>query len=286
MKTVRWEWALYAVLCAPLLVVLSGCATEQAASRAEAPAAQGPAPQAVAEPTEPRAILLRMAQFLARTPRFSVNLQGSYDVLQGSGQMIEFGEMRKVTVSRPNGLRVEEEHSDGEQHLVLYDGKDITVFSPSQNVYAQASKPGGIDAAVMYFLRDLHMRLPLAALFHSRLPENIQRRTQSLDYVESARIDGQPTHHLAGRTETVDYQVWITEGAQPLPLRAVLTYKNAEGKPQFRAEFHDWNLAPEVEDSQFAFTPPDGARKIAFVAEMPQIELQGATTPKQTGGQK
>jgi hypothetical protein len=207
-------------------------------------------------------------------------------VVQASGQKIEFDETRKIVVSRPNQLRVEAEHSDGERHLVLYDGKDITVFSPSQNVYAQIPKPGGIDEAVMYFLRDLHMRLPLAMLLLGRFPEEIDRRTQSLDYVERTSIDGTPVHHLAGRAETVDYQIWIAEGARPLPLRAVLTYKNAEGQPQFRARFSDWNLAPEIQDSQFAFNPPEGARKIAFAAQLPRLELPGATTPEPTGGQQ
>ncbi len=229
---------------------------------------------------------MRMAGFLSQAQRFTVNVLSGYDVVQESGQKIEFGETRKITVSRPDRLRVEVEQSDGAKHLVLYDGKDITTFSPSQNVYAQTSKPGGIDEAVTYFLKDLHMRLPLAALLLSRFPDEIARRTQSLDYVERTLIHGTTTHHLAGRTETVDYQVWIAEGAQPLPLRGVLTYKNAEGQPQFRAQFSDWNLAPEVEGAQFAFVPPDGARKIAFLAQLPQIGLQGATTPKQTGGPK
>ena len=92
------------------------------------------------------------------------------------------------------------------------------MFTPSQNIYAQAAKPGGIDAAIMYFLRDLHMRLPLAMLLTSRFPAELERRTQALDYVERTAIDGTPVHHLAGRTETVDYQVWITEGARPRAL--------------------------------------------------------------------
>ncbi len=278
MKALKWWWA---GMCAPVLLVLSGCAAEQTATRPEPVAAP-----VAAEPAEANGILLRMAEFLARTPRFSVNVQDSYDVLQGTGQKVEFSETRTITVSRPNQLRVEVVHSDGEGHLVLYDGKDITVFSPSQNVYAQAPKPGGIDEAVRYFLKDLQMRLPLAALLLSRFPEEIQRRTRSLDYVERTEIEGRPAHHLAGRTDTVDYQVWIPEGAQPLPLRVVLTYKNAEGQPQFRAQFSDWDLAPEVQDSQFAFSPPEGARKISFLAQLPQIGLQGSTTSKQTGGQK
>jgi len=244
------------------------------------------APHAMTERADAKDILKRMAEFLSKTPQFSVSLQDSYDVVQESGQKIEFGESRQITISRPNGLRVEQEESSGEKHIVLYDGKDITVFSPSQNIYAQTSKPGGIDEAVMYFLKGLHMRLPLAALLLSRFPAEIESRTQSLDYVEKTLIDGVPSHHLAGRTETVDYQVWIADSAQPLPLRVVLTYKNAEGQPEFRAQFSDWNLAPKIQDSQFAFTPPEGARKIAFLAQLPSIVPAGTESLEQTGGQK
>jgi hypothetical protein len=114
----------------------------------------------------------------------------------------------------------------------------------------------------------------------------LARRTQTLAYVERTAIDGTPVHRLAGRTETVDYQVWIAEGAQPLPLRVVLTYKNAEGQPQFRAQFADWDFSPEIQDAQFAFTPPEGAQKIAFLAQLPRIALQGTTPPEPTGGRK
>lgn len=286
MKTNQWWQTTYIVFCASVLSATTvGCSENEAITRAP-PAAQITAPQAMTEPAKAEDILKRMAEFLAKTPRFSVNLSDSYDVLQESGQMIEFGDSRKITVSRPNGLRVEVEHSDGKKHLVLYDGKEITTFSSSENVYAQASKPGGIDEAVMYFLKDLHMRLPLAALLISRFPAEIESRTQALDYVEKTVIDGISTHHLAGRTETVDYQVWIAEGAQPLPLRIVLNYKTAEGHPAFRAQFSDWNLTPKVQDSQFVFTPPEGARKISFLAQLPQIALEGTTNPEKTGGQK
>ena len=64
-------------------------------------------------------------------------------------------------------------------------------------------------------------------------------------------------------------QLWIAQGDQPLPRRLVLTYKKAEGQPQFWAQFSDWNLSPEVPDSLFVFTPPEGAAKIAFAARKP-----------------
>lgn len=270
--------------CLASLSLLIGCAGP-GAKQAPAPAAA--APVAASAPTQrptAEALLKDMARFLSAAPRFSVEVKGHFDVLQDTGQMLEFGENRWIAVSRPDRFRVETEQSDGNRHAVFYDGKDITVYSPGQQVYAQTAKPGGIDAAVKYFLHDLHMRLPLALLLLSDLPKELEARTETLAYVEKTRIDGQPAHHIAGRTATVDYQFWIAEGSEPLPLRVVLTYKTVEGEPQFRGQFSNWNLAPAISEAEFAFKPPEGARKIAFLAKLPELRDQAG--PATTGEQK
>jgi len=273
-----------AVLSASILIALAGCAEQPPLNQPKSWAAQDAGAQAATpEPTDAKGILQRMANYLAKTQAFSVNLSDSYDTVQASGEKIEFSATRKIVVSRPNGLRVEREASDGGKQTVLYDGKDITIFSPSDNVYAQTAKPGGIDEAVKYFLKDLNMRLPLAVLLVSQLPAELERRTQSLEYVEKTTIHGQAAHHLAARTETVDYQVWIAEGPKPLPLRVVLTYKLEEGQPQFRAQFSDWNLAPQIDNAQFVFTPAEGAKKIAFLAQVPNIVPGASENPAHSG---
>lgn len=273
--------ALYMTIMASTLI---GCAENQPVSRQEAATQQAIIPvSATAEPTDAKGLLLRMADYLAKAQKYTVSLSTNYDVVQQSGQKIEYSESRKITVNRPNGLRVDIQESDGEKHVVHYDGNDISVFSPNGNIYAQASKPGGIDEAVKYFLQDLHMRLPLAVLLVSSLPEEMEKRTQSIDYVEKTNILGQVSHHLAGRTETVDFQVWIAEGAQPLPLRIVLTYKNADGQPQYRAQFSDWNMAPQINDSTFAFIAPEGSQKIAFVAQLPALTPGASKVPVHPG---
>lgn len=277
------QTAIRIVLSASILTALAGCAEQQTVEHPQSRVSRQTLPQAGPEATDANGILLRMANYLAKTQAFAVNLSDSYDTVQATGEKIEFAATRKVVVSRPNGLRIEREESDGKKQIVLYDGKDITIFSPSDNVYAQTAKTGGIDEAVKYFLKDLNMRLPLAMLLVSQLPAELERRTESLAYVERTTIHGQPAHHLAARTDTVDYQVWIAEGAQPLPLRVVLTYKLVEGQPQFRAQFSDWNLAPQIDAAQFAFTPPQSAKKIAFLAQLPNIVPGASEYPVHPG---
>src|SRR5439155_816128 len=76
------------------------------------------------------------------------------------------------------------------------------------NVYATAPQPGGVDQTIVHFVRDLGMKLPLAMLLVSQLPAELTERVQSVDYVEKTSIDGAPSHHLAARTDSVDFQVW------------------------------------------------------------------------------
>src|SRR6266496_6058586 len=84
------------------LVLAAGLAYAQP----PAPGKKAPAATAVTESqAQASAILMRMADFLGGTQRFSVTVRGGYDAPQTSGQKIEFGEIRKVTLSRPDRLR-------------------------------------------------------------------------------------------------------------------------------------------------------------------------------------
>ena len=255
------------------LAIPGQAGSQQPASAEKSPTtAKAPIAAAVIESqTQAQAILMRMAEFLGGAQRFSVSVRGEYDAVQKSGQKIEFGENRKVTLARPDRLRVEGERSDGAGVLTVFDGREITVIDSASNVYATAPQPGSVDETIVYFVRDLGMRLPLAVLLVSQLPVELKERVRALDYVERTSIDGVVSHHLAARTDTVDFQVWVAEGDKPLPHRVVLTYKNAPGQPQVRAQLSDWNLAPAITDSTFLVKPPDGAQTVAFAAPLARV---------------
>ena len=176
---------------------------------------QNPAASPSESPSEPEAmpILKKMSEYLAQTERFSVSVREGYDVVQESGQKIEFGEVRKVTVSRPDHLRIEFEKSDGEKGLVLFDGKEITVYQANQNIYASTSKPGTLDDAIKFAVGNLKIRFPLAMMLLSTFPSELESRVDSADYVEKTTVTDVPCDHLAARTaQDVDFQVWVAQG--------------------------------------------------------------------------
>lgn len=216
--------------------------------------------------------LMEMARFLGRAEKFSVSLRTAYDVVQENGQKIEFGEVRELAVQRPDRVRILDSAGDGKGDMTLFDGKSITILDGATAMYAQAPQPGDIDESVVYFVRDLQLRLPLAPLLMKNLADELQRRVSSVDYVEWTDVLGKPAHHIAARTARTDFQVWIAEGKRPLPLRIVMSYPAEEGQPQFRADFSQWNLSPRFDKATFRFTPPADARQIVFVVQLQPME--------------
>ena len=85
-------------------------------------------------PADARALLLRMAELLGKTPRLSVTVHGAYDVVQASGQKIEWNEVRTLTLNRPDRLRMEAEKSNGARSLVVFDGKQFRFYTMHNQV--------------------------------------------------------------------------------------------------------------------------------------------------------
>lgn len=210
------------------------------------------------------AVLKQMANFLSQAQSFSVTADMGFDAVQEFGQKIEFGETRNIVLRRPDRLRVDTTKRDGSKSELIFNGKEISLLYAKDNVYATVSSPGTVDEAVAYFLNDLGMRLPLAEMLSSKLGQVLPEQVLVAAYVEQSQIAGVPCDHLALRGDQEDLQLWVAQGDKPLPQRLVITYRLKDGRPQFWAQFSDWNLAPEAADSLFVFKPPKDAMKIAF----------------------
>jgi hypothetical protein len=262
--------------CTALVVVLAlGATSVLAVDTASVTTAAEQDPEA-------KAILMKMAEFIAKAQALSVTLRSGYDAIQEDGQYIEFGEQRRILLQRPDRLRVETERSDGEQGLLLFDGKQITASKADDNVYTRVEKPGTVDDTLVYVVRDLQFTVPLARMLHTGFAEQLERKLTAISYVEENTLFDVVTDHLAIRSEDVDMQLWVAQGDEPFPRRIVLTYKNAPGQPQFRGDFTEWSLAPKVAADSFTFTPPEGAEQVPLLARV----RQKGSLPVQKGGAK
>lgn len=225
-----------------------------------------------------KALFMEMATTLAQSQQFTVTISERYDAVQKSGEKIEYSEERKVTIQRPNHLRVEAQQSDGDKSCLIFDGKTITLFSETENVYSLTPHSGDVDSAVRYAGGRMGIRIPLARMLVTTLPRELEQMLVKAEYVEKNTLGKLPLDHIAVRSNEVDLQVWI--GADKLPRRIVLTYKNEPGEPQFRAEFTNWNMTPQIGPKTFVFTPPKDAEKIPTLMPM----IQSNTQKNEKGG--
>jgi hypothetical protein len=239
-------------------------ASDEAAREAEIEA------DIAAHTEEAKAILKESADFLAAQEKFAIKTHTGFDVVQLTGQKLDFGASREITVRRPDRLRVDARRRDGDRTSIFFDGEQISVDLPDANAYVAIAKPGTLDAAIDYLIDDLQTPAPLHEFVSSNFYTDVEDKIHAGFYVEEATIGKRQCHHLAFRTDVVDFQIWIEDGDRPLPCSLVVTYKHEEASPQFWARFHSWDLSPKTPDKLFRYSPPEGAERLSL-----QTAIQG-----------
>ena len=94
---------------------------------------------------------------------------------------------------------------------------------------------------------------------------NLTQNAKSATYVGLHEINGVKCHHLAFTQESLDWQIWVEDGSMQVPRKVVITYKLAEGMPQYTAVLSDWDFSPHLPESVFSFVTPVNAEKIEFM---------------------
>ena len=146
-----------------------------------------------------------------------------------------------------------------------YDGATMTLFGTRARLYAVSPAPATLDAMLDDVRARLDMEPPGADLLYSDAFAGLMSDVTPATDMGPSPVGRMPTHHLAFRSRDVDWQIWIDEGARPLPRKYLITTKWSTGAPQHAVEFGEWNLFPQLADSTFTFRPPTDAQKIEFL---------------------
>jgi len=210
---------------------------------------------------EARQILKASTDFLASQQRFSADTRNTLEIVLKSGQKIEFNSTGHQFVQRPNKLR-SERSGDLVAQVFVYDGKSLTLYQPLEKVYAQVAAPGTLEE-MLDFAREKHdVVAPFGDLLFKNAYDILMDGVTEGIVVGKAVIEGVVCNHLAFRAQDVDWQIWIQEGAQPLPRRIVITTLDLPNAPQFAVTVTKWNLEPTFDAQTFTFTPQAGMKQI------------------------
>jgi hypothetical protein len=227
--------------------------------------------------TRARSILEQSARFISAAPQLRLRAKVAWDVILETGERVEMGSTRTITIRRPDRGRVSGERRDGGRMEFFFDGQTATTYRVDRQRYARVELPGRLDAALDHLLLERGFRAPLAALTYSDLAAVLLPRAETARYIGLETLDGVRCHHLAFGNPDIDWQLWVEEGKRPVFCRLVVVYKTDPGAPKFCAKFAEWDLSPEVPDSLFEFSPPEGAQE-APLEDVPPDAMQ---KPKQ-----
>ena len=218
------------------------------------------------EPTvEPRAdmLLQRMGAVLAAAEGFTVTNTFTSDETVSTGEIVQLEGTVEIALSRPDGLRAAISGDFGAKQY-FYDGERMVFADSLHNTWAEAMVPATIDEAMETMWTIYGVKIPLVDFIVSNPHDNLMANVESGFYAGFHQVNGVPSHHLVFTQPEIDWQIWISDGALPLPLKLVITYKMEDGYPQYTALFSNWDLGPGLNDAVFEFTPPEGAIKIVF----------------------
>ena len=223
---------------------------------------------AQAQPTgidpEAQRLMKASTDFLASQQRFSVDTRNTLEVVLKSGQKIEFNHTARSSVQRPNKLRAERT-GDLVQQLFVYDGKTLTLYNPKDKAFAQVAAPDTLEAMLDFARNQLDIVAPAGDLLDKNAYGILMDGVTDSFVVGKAVIEGVRCDHLAFRAPHVDWQIWVQEGAQPLPRRLVITTRDLPNAPHFAVTMTKWHLKPTFDAQTFEFTPAAGATKVDFL---------------------
>jgi len=235
--------------------------TRAKAARAKAPAID---PKA-------RELLQRMSEYLGSLDRFTVHTEVTQEVIFPSGLAVDSDRATDLKIERPDHLRAD--ILSGMRNVqVFYDGKNVTLYTPKQNLYGEWPAPPTIDQLITaaeqrglsFPASDFLFRTPYQVLI-----AGVQRGS----YVGKALVRGVMADHLAFRQKGLDWQLWIQEGDKPLPIRLAIADRAVKGNPRYSITMTDWDTSPTLAAAMFTFTPPEGAKKIA-VLDLSQLRAR------------
>ncbi len=238
-----------------LVAVLSLCAIQPQASRAEQGAMQMVMPDALAA-------LERMGEYLKTLDQFTLTAEITKEDVLDYDEKIMIGGRIIYRVKTPDRLTLDIATDKRERHY-FYNGKTVTIYAPAFKFYSVFAAPDTIAKTISEAERTYGVEVPLADLFYLGTKGSVADATNIISafYVSDSTINGKVCGHYAYRTATVHFQVWIQKEGEPLPCKIVRDLPDDPARPQYTAVL-TWKTDEKFGEDTFEFHPPKDAKRI------------------------
>jgi len=218
-------------------------------------------------------ILKRMTEYQGALKQFSVKTQNTIEDLTDSGHRVDYDVSSIVTVQRPNKLKAQRK-GDLMDQVFYYSGNTLTLYNPSDEVYATEPAPPTIEGMLSFARSSLGLVIPAADLIYRNNFKLLMQDVTLATIIGKEFINGVQCNHLLFSRPGVDFQVCVADSGAPLPYKYVVTDTGTPALISISTVMSEWNVAPSISDAMFNFVPPKGVNQISF---MP-LTVQGGSS--------
>ena len=213
---------------------------------------------------DPRALstLKQMSETLDAAKTVSFNSKSMVPIKGPQGMWIDLFESSRVVKQGTEKLYAET-RGDFFPYDFYFNGKTITAYAPTKNVYAEKAAPGTIDDLIERAYREDGKSFPYADILIANPYEVLTGDLVSAVFVGQSTIQGVKADHLLFSNKGVTWQIWIG-AADHLPRLVTAAYFNDPREPNYTVEFFDWKLNEPVPENTFIFSNASQAAKVDF----------------------
>lgn len=208
-------------------------------------------------PEKVDSLVKKMSDHLAEAKTFALEADIVFDEVLDSGMLVQRAANLKLIAQRPSGL-LSYMKSDTEERTVWYDGKTVTVLDMDDRVQVQVPAPDKIGPALDHMMDHYGVSIPLSDFLFENPYDALTGSVERAHYVGMSKVNGISCHQIAFSQKDIDWQLWIEDGARPVPRKLVIVYKNDLGAPHYMATLTGVNLKEPVSDNLFKAIIPEG----------------------------
>jgi hypothetical protein len=213
--------------------------------------AGAPLASAVEETTlTPKQVFENMVRLISSAKTFKYHAEILFDQVLENGQTMQLAGARDVRFRRPDGYAVDH-RDDVTAKRFWYDGKTATLADLNTGTYVTKPAPATVEELELKLRNDYGVVLPLAGFTHTDPLPDLVARIQEKRYLGVHDVEGIACHHYAFREPSMDWQIWIDAGKQPLPRKIVINRPQEIGSPQQTIVFTDWEIDRSLSANDF-----------------------------------
>jgi len=214
---------------------------------------------------------------------------------ESAGEKSQMNITASIAMVRPNQFAMYLTGNGPEGAALISDGKILTTFLSPLKQYVESEAPASLDELLESdeaAMAGLAQMGAVRGLFLEDPHDWVMAGVTVLKLVGVEKIGEIECHHFRAEQAEVDWDVWFEKGEKPVmrkfiysPLKGIIAQTPEEDRAQFKGakleiaiEFDAWKLNEEIPADRFAFTPPDGVKKVEEFAPEVGADTSAAMT--------